>query len=173
MQIWWHSTWQLGEGLHASQLNLSLGSEILEQVDSYHYLGVKNSPGQTSYIEQVIISTKARRLVGMLYRESYPWADTATLLNLYVTSFGASMPTVCGIRTPTRTSLCLSQSKSSHVSVFEMVGLRLWQHATSFLWQSCALATAQDVRVGGCTSLQQRENCCAPCCPNTNGSESP
>jgi len=100
-------------------------SEILEQVDSYHYLGVKNSPGQTSYIEQVIISTKARRLVGMLYRESYPWADTATLLNLYVTSFGASMPTVCGIRTPTRTSLCLSQSKSSHVSVFEMVGLRL------------------------------------------------
>ena len=61
---------------------LLLGSEILEKVDSYRYLGVKISCKLTwtDYIEQV--STKARRLVGMLHRQFYSWADKATLLNL-------------------------------------------------------------------------------------------
>ena len=49
--------------------HLLLGSDILEQVDSYHYLGVKISYKLTwtDYIEQV--STKVRSLVGMLYRQ--------------------------------------------------------------------------------------------------------
>ena len=64
-------------------LNL-LGSEI-EGVDSIKYLGltIKHNLSWSDHINK--ICSKARRLVGMLYRQFYNCADTSTIRTLYLT----------------------------------------------------------------------------------------
>ena len=54
---------------------------ILEQVTSYRYQGVLNSQrfSWSEHIQQTC--RKGRRLVGMLYRQFYKWADPA----IYIT----------------------------------------------------------------------------------------
>jgi len=74
---------------------LLLCSEILNKLTVNVTLVSKysaNSPGLTTYIKQV--STKARRLVGMLYSFN-SWADTATLLNLYLTCVHSHLEYTC------------------------------------------------------------------------------
>ena len=65
---------------------LCLNGEVLELVDHYRYLGVLVTLNFTwsDHINQ--ISTKARRLVGMLYRQ-FSWADTKTILHIYITAY--------------------------------------------------------------------------------------
>ena len=65
------------------QLNL-LGSEI-ERVDSIKYLGltIKHNLSWSDHISK--ICSKARRLVGMLFRQFYGCADTSTIRTLYLT----------------------------------------------------------------------------------------
>ena len=75
---------------------LLLGNCALEQVHSYRYLGVLVTSTLTwkEHIKQ--ICTKARKLVGMLYRKFSTWADTDTLRCLlsymYKTSLGVCLP---------------------------------------------------------------------------------
>ena len=64
---------------------LFLGSCIMEQVDSYRYLGVTvtSTLNWNDHIQH--ICSKARKLIGMLHRRFSSWADTNTLRCLYLT----------------------------------------------------------------------------------------
>ena len=64
-------------------LNL-LGSEI-EGVDSIKYLGLTIKRNLSWYDHINKVCSKARRLVGMLYRQFYNCADTSTIRILYLT----------------------------------------------------------------------------------------
>lgn len=79
---------------------LLLAGTVLEQVESYRYLGVLVTSRLTwsDHIEQ--ICTKARRLIGMLYRQFYRWADTSTLLNIYLTCIRPHLEYACQLWDP-------------------------------------------------------------------------
>ena len=64
---------------------LFLGNFIMEQVDSYRYLGVTvtSTLNWNDHIQH--ICSKARKLVGMLHRRFSSWTDTNTLMCLYLT----------------------------------------------------------------------------------------
>ena len=74
---------------------LLLDGVTLEQVESYHYLGVLVSSRLTwsDHIEQ--ICAKARKLVGMMYRQFYSWADSNTLLLIYQTCIRPHLEYAC------------------------------------------------------------------------------
>ena len=65
-------------------MGLHLNNDILEQVTSYRYLGVLISQrlSWSEHIQQ--ICRKGRRLVGMLYRKFYKWADPAVRRSIYI-----------------------------------------------------------------------------------------
>ena len=74
---------------------LLLDNCALEQVHSYRYLGVLVTSTLTwkEHIKQ--ICTKARKLVGMLYRKFSTWADTDTLRCLYLTCIRPHLEYIC------------------------------------------------------------------------------
>ena len=64
---------------------LMINGTELEQVDSYKYLGVWIT-STLSWSKHVTEDCrKARRKVGILYRKCYQYANTATMLKLYLT----------------------------------------------------------------------------------------
>ena len=79
---------------------LQLDGIALEQVNSYRYLGVVVSSKLTrsEHIEQVC--SKARKLVGMLYRQFYSWADTPILLLIYLTCIRPHLEYACQLWDP-------------------------------------------------------------------------
>ena len=67
---------------HLPRTRLFIGRDVLELVDSYRYLGVLVT-SKLSWADHINhICSKARKLVGMLYREFYTWADTSMLQQL-------------------------------------------------------------------------------------------
>ena len=62
---------------------LKLHMQTMERVSQYKYLGVLINEDLTwsSHINE--ISNKARRMVGLLYRQFYAWTYTPALLKLY------------------------------------------------------------------------------------------
>ena len=64
---------------------LKLHMQTMERVSQYKYLGVLINEDLTwsSHINE--ISNKARRMVGLLYRQFYAWTSTPALLKLYTT----------------------------------------------------------------------------------------
>ena len=89
-------------GLHSIQrtVPLLLDGRPMEQVSNYRYLAVMvtSKLSWSDHIEQ--ICTKARRLVGMLYRQFYCWADTTTLLTLYLTCIHPHLEYACTLWDP-------------------------------------------------------------------------
>ena len=81
---------------HLPPTGLVIGNDTLEQVDCYRYLGVlvTSKVSRADHIEH-IICCKARRLAGMLYRQFYAWADTSTMLHIYVTCIRPHLYIVC------------------------------------------------------------------------------
>ena len=79
---------------------LLLGDCILEQVHSYRYLGILVTSTLTwkDHIQQ--ICNKARKLVGMLYRQFSTWADTNTLRCLYLTCIRPHLEYACQLWDP-------------------------------------------------------------------------
>jgi len=67
----------------------------MERVESYRYLGVHVTSNLTwtEHISQ--ICTKARKLVGMLYRHYSKWADTDTLRCIYLTCIQPHLEYAC------------------------------------------------------------------------------
>ena len=60
----------------------TLNSSPLEQVETFKYLGILSS--DLSWSSQIdFICTKARKLIGMLYRRFYGNVDNHSLLELY------------------------------------------------------------------------------------------
>ena len=86
---------------HLPPSGLLLGGMTLEQVESYHYLGVLVSSRLTwsDHIEHVC--AKARKLVGMLYRQSVTvMADSNTLLLIYRTCIRPHLEYACQLWDP-------------------------------------------------------------------------
>ena len=85
---------------HLPPSGLLLGGVTLDQVESYRYLGVLVSSRLTwsDHIEH--ICAKARKLVGMLYRQFYSWADSNTLLLIYRTCIRPHLEYACQLWDP-------------------------------------------------------------------------
>ena len=66
-----------------SFLPLKLHEQTMERVSQYKYLGVTINEDLTwsSHINE--ITNKAKRMVGLLYRQFYAWTSTPALLKLY------------------------------------------------------------------------------------------
>ena len=64
---------------------LHLKREALEHVRSYRYLSILVTETLTwsQHIQQVC--SKARKLIGMMYRQFYFWANTSVLRSIYIT----------------------------------------------------------------------------------------
>ena len=90
-----HFTSRYGFQKHLPPSGLLLGGITLEQAESYRYLGVLVSSRLTwsDHIEHVC--AKARKLVGMLYRQFYSWADSKTLLLIYRTCIRPHLEYIC------------------------------------------------------------------------------
>ena len=63
---------------------LLLNKEPIEKVNSYKYLGVTLTSDLTWSEHITNITTKSRRLVGLLYRQFCRWSNPATMFRLYV-----------------------------------------------------------------------------------------
>ena len=63
---------------------LMLGSWTLDRVSHYKYLGVLISDDLSWSLHVERISSKARRRLGMLYRQFYQWSSPEALLKLYL-----------------------------------------------------------------------------------------
>ena len=61
-----------------------LGSQTLDEVSSYKDLGVLISDDLSWSLHVERISSKARRLLGMLYRRFSQWSSPDALLKLYL-----------------------------------------------------------------------------------------
>ena len=73
-------------------VGLQLGGVIIEQVKQYRYLGVlvNEHISWSEHIKQ--LCSKVRKLIGILYRQFYTWADTSTLITIYLYT---SSPRIC------------------------------------------------------------------------------
>ena len=82
------------------KLHIGDDNIILEQVESYRYLGVTitSKLDWTQYINHV--ATKARKLVGMQYRKYYTWTDTPVLRCLYLTCIRPHLEYACQLWDP-------------------------------------------------------------------------
>ena len=85
---------------HLPRTRLFIGRDVLELVDSYRYLGVLVT-SKLSWADHINhICSKARKLVGMLYRQFYTWADTSTLLRIYLTCIRPHLEYACQLWDP-------------------------------------------------------------------------
>ena len=62
---------------------LTLNNEALEKVLSFKYLGLNITDYLTWSTHINVIASKARKLVGLLYRQFSTWSPPETLLQLY------------------------------------------------------------------------------------------
>jgi len=85
---------------HLPSGGLLLSDCTLEQVYSYRYLGVLVTSTFTWKDHMQQICTKARKLVGMLYRQFSTWADTYTLRCLYLTCIRPHLEYACQLWDP-------------------------------------------------------------------------
>ena len=65
---------------------LFVNDAILHMVKQFKYLGVTFSSDATWSAHIISVCLRARRLIGMLYRKLYCYADTPSLLKLYLTT---------------------------------------------------------------------------------------
>ena len=79
---------------------ITLTSSVIERTYSYKYLGVTIS-SDLSWSEHIhTICTKARRTVGLLYRNFYVNSDTTSLLQLYVSLVRPLLEYACQVWHP-------------------------------------------------------------------------
>ena len=79
---------------------ITLTSSVIERTYSYKYLGVTIS-SDLSWSEHIhTICTKARRTVGLLYRNFYMNSDTTSLLQLYVSLVRPLLEYACQVWHP-------------------------------------------------------------------------
>ena len=64
---------------------LYLGTSPLNQVNSVKYLGIMLASEMSWSLQVACVSTKVRKLTGLLYRRFYRYSSTSTLTKLYVT----------------------------------------------------------------------------------------
>ena len=64
---------------------LYLGTSPLNQVNSVKYLGIMLASDMSWSLQVTRVSTKVRKLTGLLYRQFYRYSSPGTLTKLYVT----------------------------------------------------------------------------------------
>ena len=64
---------------------LYLGTSPLNQVNSVKYLGIMLASDMSWSLQVTRVSTKVRKLTGLLYRRFYRYSSPGTLTKLYVT----------------------------------------------------------------------------------------
>ena len=64
---------------------IALNDTVLDTVSTYKYLGllISSDLSWTPHIQQICMRSKARKILGLLYRRYYEYSDPATLLQLY------------------------------------------------------------------------------------------
>ena len=79
---------------------LYLAGQLLEQVQSYKYLGVTitSSLSWSDHIQSICL--KSRRLVGLLYRQFYNYADSNTLRQFYLSCIRPHLEYACTVWDP-------------------------------------------------------------------------
>ena len=91
---------------------LQLNNETLERVRQYRYLGVLVTERLSWNYHISNICMKARKLIGMLYRQFYMWADKSTLKTIYLTSIWPHLEYACQLWDP---------QTASHIQSLESV----------------------------------------------------
>ena len=71
---------------------LFLNNCLLDQVDTFKYLGILLSCDVSWSPHIATVCSKARQVIGLLYRRFYPVADTHTLICLYIYLFSSTTP---------------------------------------------------------------------------------
>ena len=79
---------------------INLNGIPLDRVTEFKYLGVLITADLSWTAHINMICTKARRLVGMLYRQFYQDADTTTLKQLYVSNIRPHLEYACQVWDP-------------------------------------------------------------------------
>ena len=75
---------QKNQGVSGPTPDFKLHNQTLERVDTYKYLGLLISH-DLSWSEHIrTICNKAKKLLGLLYRRFYQYADSNTLLQMYI-----------------------------------------------------------------------------------------
>ena len=78
---------------------LILSGSVLAQVDTYKYLGVLNNKLSWSRHVETVCS-KARKVLGLLYRRFYADCNPSTILQLYITLVRPHMEYACSVWAP-------------------------------------------------------------------------
>ncbi len=118
---------------HLPSGGLLLGNCTMEQVHSYRYLGVlvTSTLKWKDHIKQ--ICTKARKLIGMLYRQFSTWADTSTLRCLYLTCIIPHLEYACQLWDPyTNKGMHSVTGNYTKICLQGMPKIKLWQNAAIF-----------------------------------------
>ena len=80
--------------------DLHLNGSPLEGVESYRYLGIVITPKLSWSTHIDLVCTKARKLISMLHRRFNTWADTNTLLCIYLTCIRPHLEYACQLWDP-------------------------------------------------------------------------
>ena len=81
-------------------LSFTLYGNVLEQVDSFKYLGVTISNNLKWSIHIGIVCAKARRMLGLIYRHFYANCNSASLLKLYISLVRPRLEYACPVWSP-------------------------------------------------------------------------
>ena len=79
---------------------INLNGIPLDRVTEFKYLGILITADLSWTAHINVICTKARRLVGMLYRQFYQDVDTSTLKQLYVSNIRPHLEYACQVWDP-------------------------------------------------------------------------
>ena len=89
-----------GKKLSCTAPQLLLNNHQLDQVDTFKYLGVLLSCDVSSSSHISAICSKARQVIGHLYRKFYPMANSDTLTHLYTTLIRPDLEYACPVWAP-------------------------------------------------------------------------
>ena len=129
----------------ASTPILKLNSQILQRTDAYKYLGLLISH-DLSWSDHIrTICSKAKRMLGMLYRRFYQYADSNTLLQMYISLVRPHLEYGSPVWNP---------YKAADVKLIEGVqkfALRMctknWNESYETLLEMCQLQSHEDRRI--------------------------
>ena len=123
---------------------LLLNQMPLEFVDSFKYLGLNITSDLTWSRHIETITSKARRLVGLLFRQFYHCADTNTLKKLYVSLIRPHLEYACQVWDPSSAKECNLLEKVQRFA--SRVCLKTWNMDYSEMLNSLDLPSLQTRR---------------------------
>ena len=128
-------------------LSFKLGGDVLEQVQTFKYLGVliSSSLSWSPHVEAVCI--KARKLLGLVYRRFYGLVDTSCMIEIYKSLIHPHLEYAAPVWAPHLTrdianlekvqrfglKLCLKSWDGSYYNHLELAGLPTLENRRNYL----------------------------------------